>query len=269
MRLAHLGLFWVASSEEPEVHVAVAKLLPAGISGPLLLVLAAFTDGTLQTALWVLALAVDYGGPLVRGVAGYRVHPAHFAERFSLIVIIALGESIVAIGVGAGDEELTAVIGLAAVLALAASAALWWAYFDVAAPVAQRRLGELRGVARNTLARDSFAYMHLPLIAGIELFALGVEQVVGHVDEALSIEASVALFGGVALYLLAHVAFRWRNDRSLNRQRLAAAVLCAACIPLGTELDAIASLALVTALAAALIAYETLRLGAERARVRM
>ena len=123
-------------------------------------------------------------------------------------MIIALGESIVAIGVGAGDEQLTSAIGLAAVLALAASAALWWAYFDVVAPVAQRRLAELHGVARNTLARDSFAYLHLPMIAGIELFALGVEQVVGHVDEALSIEASTALFGGVALYLLAHVAFK-------------------------------------------------------------
>jgi low temperature requirement protein LtrA len=269
MRLAHLGLFWVASSEEPEVHIAVAKLLPAGIGGPLLLVLAAFADGTLQTALWVLALAIDYGGPLVRGVAGYRVHPAHFAERFSLIVIIALGESIVAIGVGAGDEELGTRVGLAAVLALAASAALWWAYFDVVAPVAHRRLGQLSGVARNTLARDSFAYLHLPLIAGIELFALGVEQVVGHVEEPLSTEAATALFGGVALYLLAHVAFRWRNDRSISRPRLVTAAVCAACIPLATELNAVVSLALVTALAAGLIAYETVRLGSERARVRM
>ena len=153
-------------------------------------------------------------------------------------------------------------------LALAASAALWWAYFDVVAPAAQRRLGELRGVARNTLARDSFAYLHLPMIAGIELFALGVEQVVGHADEALVIEASAALFGGVALYLLAHVAFRWRNLHTLNRQRLVAALLCAACVPLGTELNAVASLALVTALATGLIAYETLRFGADRARAR-
>jgi low temperature requirement protein LtrA len=268
MRLAHLGLYWVASREEAEVHVAVARLLPTGVTGPLLLVAAAFTDGTPQSALWLLALAIDYGGPLVTGVAGYRLHPAHFAERFALIVIIALGESIVAIGVGAGNEELSGRIGLAAVLALAASAALWWAYFDVAAPMAQRRLTELRGAARNTLARDSFAYLHLPLIAGIELFALGVEQVVGHADDALSLEASTALFGGVALYLLAHVAFRWRNVRSLNRPRLIAAALCAACIPLGAELNAVASLAMVTALAAALIAYETVRFAVDRARVR-
>ena len=104
MRMAHLALYWVSSLEDPEVHVAVGKLLPTAITGPLLLVAASFTDGVPQAALWVVALLLDYGGPFVRGVAGYRVHPAHFAERFQLIVIIALGESIVAIGVGAGDE---------------------------------------------------------------------------------------------------------------------------------------------------------------------
>jgi low temperature requirement protein LtrA len=268
MRMAHLGLYWVASREEAEVHVAVARLLPTAVAGPLLLVAAAFADGTPQTALWLVALAIDYGGPLVRGVAGYRVHPAHFAERFSLIVIIALGESIVAIGVGAGDEPLDVAIAIAAVLALIGSAGLWWAYFDVVAPVAHRRLGELRGVARNTLARDSFAYLHLPMIVGIELFALGVEQVVGHVDEALKLEASAALFGGIALYLLAHVAFRLRNVGGLSRQRLAAAVALAACVPLGTELESPVALAVACAGIVALIAYETVRFGADRARVR-
>jgi low temperature requirement protein LtrA len=269
MRMAHLGLYWVASREEPEVHVAVARLLPSGIAGPLLLVAAGFADGAPQAALWLAALAIDYGGPLVTGVAGYRVHPAHFAERFSLIVIIALGESIVAIGVGAGDEALDVAIAVASVLALVASAGLWWAYFDIVAPVAQRRLGELAGAARNTLARDSFAYLHLPMIAGIELFALGVEQVVGHVDEALAYEASTALFGGVALYLLAHVAFRLRNVGSLNRARLVAAVIALACVPLGAEVEALPALAVACTLIAALIAYETVRFAADRARVRM
>jgi low temperature requirement protein LtrA len=269
MRMAHLGLYWVASRDEPEVHAAVARLLPSGITGPLLLIAAAFTDGWLQAAIWVVALVIDYGGSLVTGVAGYRVHPAHFAERFSLIVIIALGESIVAIGVGAGDEPLDAAIAAAAVVSLIASAGLWWAYFDLVAPVARQRLSQLRGAARNTLARDSFAYLHLPLIAGIELFALGVEQVVAHVDEALKIEAATALFGGVALYLLAHVAFRLRNDGTLNRPRLLAAVVVAACIPLGTELEALAALAVVCALIVALITYETVRFAAERARVRL
>ena len=269
MRLAHLALYWVSSLEDPEVHVAVGRLLPTATTGPLLLVAAAFTDGAVQATLWIVALAIDYGGPLVRGVAGYRVHPSHFAERFSLIVIIALGESIVAIGVGAGDEPLSTAVAVAAVLSLIASAALWWAYFDVVAQIAQRRLAELHGTARNLLARDAFAYLHLPMIAGIELFALGVEQVVGHVDEPLKPEASAALFGGVALYLLAHVAFKLRNGGSFGSQRLVAAVLCAAAVPLGTEVHALAALALVAAIAAGLIAYEVIRFRESRAQVRL
>ena len=154
-------------------------------------------------------------------------------------------------------------------LALAASAALWWAYFDVMAPIAQRRLVELHGADRATLARDSFAYLHLPMIAGIELFALGVEQVVGHADEALVLEASTALFGGIALYLLAHVAFKLRIAGSLNHVRLIAAVVAVACVPLGTELNSVAALAVACAVLSALIAYETLRFAADRTRVRM
>jgi low temperature requirement protein LtrA len=269
MRMAHLALYWVSSLEDPEVHVAVGKLFPTAVTGPLLLVAASFTDGVPQAALWVVALALDYGGPFVRGVAGYRVHPAHFAERFSLIVIIALGESIVAIGVGAGDEELDAAIGVAAVLSLLTSAALWWAYFDVVATLAAHRLAELHGVVRNTLARDAFAYLHLPMIAGIELFALGVEQVVGHVDEGLANEAAAALCGGVALYLLAHVAFKVRTTRSLGVQRLWAALLLVACVPLAAAVSALAALATVTAVSVALIAYEAIRFREARARVRL
>ena len=269
MRVAHLALWWVASSDDPDVHVAVGRLVPTAVTGPLLIVAASLFDGGLQAAFWIVALALDYGGPLVTGVAGYRVHPAHFAERFSLIVIIALGESIVAIGVGAGDHPLDAAIGTAAVLALVASAGLWWAYFDVVAPLAGRRLGELSGAVRNTLARDAFAYLHLPMIAGIELFALGVEQVVGHVDEALKLESATALFGGIALYLLAHVAFRLRTAEGLNHARLVAALVALACVPLGSELNAVAALAVACALVSVLIAYETVRFAAERARVRM
>jgi low temperature requirement protein LtrA len=258
MRLAHLGLYWVASRDEPEVHAAVLRLLPT-LGGPLLLVVASATDGALQAAIWVIALAIDYGGPLVFGVAGYRVHPAHFAERFSLVIIIALGESIVAIGVGAGTLPLDLAIAVAATLALVGSALLWWAYFGALAPIVHDRLRQLRGTARNVLARDSFAYLHLPLIAGIELFALGVEQTVGHVDEALKAPAAVALCGGVALYLLAHVALRLRVAGTLNHQRLAAGVLCAALIPLATEMRSLASLAAVTAVLVALIAFEVAR----------
>jgi low temperature requirement protein LtrA len=259
MRMAHLALYWVSSRDDPHVHGAVVRLLPAGITGPALLIAASFFDGTVQGLFWVAALAIDYGGPLVSPPRGLRVSPTHFAERFGLVVIIALGESIVAIGVGAGDHPLDAPIGIAAVLAVITSAALWWAYFDVVAPVAEEALARESGDDRTLMARDAFAYLHLPLIAGIQLFALGVEQVVGHVDEPLSIEAAAALFGGVGLYLLGHVAFRVRLRHELHTERLAAGVLLLACIPLGTEIGSLVSLAIVTGICSALIAYETVR----------
>jgi low temperature requirement protein LtrA len=257
MRMGHLGLYWVASRDDPDVHRAVLLLLPSATTGPLLLVLASAADGTVQAALWIAALVIDYGGPLVIGVAGYRVHPAHFAERFGLVVIIALGESIVAIGVGAGAEPLDFAVAVSAVLAVIGSAALWWAYFGAVAPLAHDRLTQLSGPARNLLARDAFAYLHLPLIVGIQLFALGVEQTVAHVDEALDPPAAAALFGGVGLYLLAHVALRLRVLGTLNPYRLVAGALSVAAIPLATEVRAPVALALVTAIAAAVIVVET------------
>jgi low temperature requirement protein LtrA len=269
MRIAHLALYVISSRGDVAVHAAVIGLLPAGTAGPLLLILASFFDGAAQAAVWALALVIDYGGPLVRPPIGLRVHPAHFAERFSLIVIIALGESIVAIGVGAGGEPLDLAIGTAAVLALVASAALWWAYFDVVAPVTHHRLAEVSGATRTRLARDAFAYLHLAIIAGIELFALGVEQVVGHVDEALEAPAGAALFGGVALYLLGHVAFALRTMGVLVRARLVAAIVCVAAIPLALELRSLTALALITAMTVALIVYEAIRFRETRTRVRL
>jgi low temperature requirement protein LtrA len=269
VRLAHLGLFWVASAEHESVHRAVVRLLPTALAGPLLLIAAGFADGALQGGIWALALAIDYGGPAVRGVEGYTVHPAHFAERFGLIMIIALGESIVAIGIGAAELEIDLGVGVAAVLGIGVAAALWWAYFDVVAPVAQRRLTEARGGARNRMARDSYAYLHLPMIAGIVLFALAMKKTLEHVGDPLETIPAVALGGGIALYLLAHVAFRLRNVGTVNRQRLVAAALCAASVPVAREVPALAALAIVAAICAGLIAFEAIHHRAARSRVRL
>ena len=252
VRIGHLGLFWVAGRADPGVRRAVVTLLPTATVGPALLVAAAFTDGLVQGALWVLALAIDYGGPLVRGVSGYRLHPHHFAERFGLIVIVALGESIVAIGVGAAEEPMDLAIGTAAVLGVAAVAALWWAYFDVVAVVAERRLAEAQGDERAELARDAYAYLHLPMIAGIVLFALGLKSTLAHVDEPLETVPALGLGGGVALYLAAHVLFRLRNVGDLNVPRLVVAAIALGAVPLATSTDSLAALAAVTALCAAL-----------------
>jgi low temperature requirement protein LtrA len=269
VRAAHLGLFWVAGRENAGVRSAVAGLLPSATAGPALLVVAAFTDGALQGALWVIALLIDYGGPVVRGMEGWRLHPHHFAERFSLIVIIALGESIVAIGVGAGEEPVTLGVATGVLLGVAAVDALWWAYFDVMALVAETRLAEVDGVERTRLARDSYAYLHLPMIAGVVLFALGLKTTLAHVDEPLDTIPAVGLGGGVALYLLAHVLFRLRNVGSLNRPRLVAAAVCALAIPGLAEIDALVALAAVTAVCVGLIAYETIAYREARARIRL
>ena len=148
--------------------------------------------------------------------------PSHFAERFGLIVIIAIGESIVAIGAGV-EQEIDAGIVVAAVLGMAVAAALWWLYFDVVALVAERRLLQAEpGREQNSIGRDSYGYLHLPMVAGIVLIALGMKKTLGDIGDPLKTVPAVALLGGAAMYLLAHVAFRYRNIATLNRQRLVA-----------------------------------------------
>jgi low temperature requirement protein LtrA len=194
--------------------------------------------------------------------------PGHFAERHGLIVIIALGESIVAIGVGAEHGVDTGVIA-AATLGVAVAGALWWLYFDVVALVAERRLHNASpGKERNEIARDSFSYLHFPMVAGIVLLALGLKTTLGHVGEPLHTVPAAALLGGTAAYLLAHVAFRWRNVHRFSRQRLIAAILLVALLPLATHIAALATLATVAALLAGLIAFEAHRFAELRERLR-
>lgn len=181
------------------------------------------------------------------------------AERHSLIVIIALGESIVAVGVGAAGLELHAGPLAAAALGVAIAAALWWAYFDDALPAVERRLRATQGRARNVMARDSFSFLHLPMVTGIVLPALGVKKTLGAVDDPLKLLPSVALCGGVALYLVADVAFRWRCLDVVGRERLLAAAACAALVPLAVLLPAVAALASLAAVGAALIVFEARR----------
>lgn len=156
----------------------------------------------------------------------------------------------------------------AALLGLVVACALWWAYFDVAALLSEERFREMRGDERVQVARDAYSYLHLPMIAGIVLIALGVKKTIGDVDHALKVAPAVALFGGVALYYGAHVAFRLRSAGSLGAARLLAALACLPLILVATEIDAIASLAIAAALTASVIAYETVRYGESRRRIR-
>ena len=269
VRVAHIALFVLASRDDPGLRHSVAGLAVSSAIGVGLLIGASFLNGLPQGALWLLALTLDMAGPLFFiDAAGWRLEPGHFAERHGLIIIIALGESIVAIGVGA-HAHLTWGIAAAAVLGVAISAALWWMYFDIVALVSRRRLiNAPEGLVRNTLARDSYSYIHLLMVAGIVLAALGLKTTLGHVDDPLHTIPAFALLGGVATYLLGLVAFRIRHVHTINRQRLGMAVLLIALLPLATHIPALITLMLVTVLLAAVIAYETKIYGEGRGRVR-
>ena len=238
MRLLHAALFALAARGDPALARAVLSLVVSLIPGAGLIIIASTVvdEGTTRDMLWLLAAVVlDYGLVLVRGVEGWHVHAKHFAERFALVLIIALGESIVAIGVGAAGVELGAAEVVAALLAIGIACALWWAYFDVVAVVAEHRFTSAVGLAQLKIARDSYALLHLPMIAGIVLFALGVKKVLEHTGDPLKDMPAVALCGGLALYLLAHVAFRLRNTGTVGWRRIVAAAVCLALIPVATR----------------------------------
>jgi low temperature requirement protein LtrA len=270
VRAAHIALFVLASREDPELRHSVQGLAASTALGVAILLGAAFTGGALQVALWVLAVVLDTGGPYLFGADGWKLMPGHFAERHGAIVIIALGESIVALGVGA-HERLDLGVVTAAVLGVLVAAALWWLYFDVVALAAQRRLSRTAaGRERNELARDAYSYLHLPMVAGIALIAVGLKETLEHVEHPLALVPAAALLGGAAVYLLAHVGFRLRNMRSLNRRRLLCALLLLALLPaaLAVKPPALVTLAMLAGVLTALIAYEALRFAEARERIR-
>lgn len=268
VRAAHIALYLIASRDDRALRRSVSGLAISSAVGVSLLAGASFLDGAPQGALWVVAILLDWGEPAVFGAAGWRLVPAHFAERHGLVIILALGESIVALGVGAEVGLSTGVIA-AAVLGVALASALWWIYFDVVALITERRLTKAAtGRERNTMARDSYTYLHFPMVAGVVLVAFGLEETLAHVDEALHTVPAFALLGGGAMYLLAHVVLRLRNARSLSRRRLFVAVVLLALWPVAVEIPALATLAAVNVLLWALIAYETSGYGEGRYRLR-
>jgi len=279
VRLVNLLLYAVAARRDRDLLRAIVRFTPAAALGALLILAAAFVDGAAQVALWILALAMLYGSALLARGQGWHISPAHFAERYGLIVIIALGESVISLGVAAAGLSLSAGIVAAAILGIAVIAALWWAYFDVYSVLAQQQLTQTSGAERARLARDYYSYLHLPMIAGIVLFALGLKVSIRHLDDPLAAIPAVALCGGLAAYFLTHVVLRIRlvyfvrrttTDRPawIGPGRLVAGITMVALIPVAVTVPALVSVAIVTGVCWALIAWDVLHYRSLRVEIR-
>jgi low temperature requirement protein LtrA len=220
-------------------------------------------DGPLRTVLWLIALVIDYGGPLctffVPGLrrlpmSSWELEVSHFAERFQLFLILALGESIVVTGATASNEDLTAERLGAFAVAFLGTAAMWWLYFNYAAAVAQRRLETVAN--RTQTARDAYTYLHVVMVAGVIVAAVGDEIVIAHPGEVLHTADLVAVCAGPAIYLLAQTLFRRRMAGTWSPKRLGGAIACVLAGLVGTFVPALALAALLVAIMGAVIVAE-------------
>src|SRR5262245_60912577 len=253
----HGALYTLATRGNPEFRHAVFRLVPWTLLGAILILVAGFAEGA-RTWLWLAALAVTYAGGVLAGSSGWNLHPAHFAERHGLVVIIALGEAFISIGIGLSGIEIGVGEVVASILGLLVATAFWLAYFDFFSIRGERLLEERQGPDRVVFARDVYSYAHFPMIVGIVLFAFAMKTIVRHVGDELDTRAAFALCGGCALYLLTYSAVRIRVERrlSLSRGRFVAAVVFLLALPLSTRIPALAALGIVTAIWLALHTYE-------------
>jgi low temperature requirement protein LtrA len=259
----HLFLTFVVAPSGTIERERAGRILIWFAAAGVLWIAGGLVDGRARWALWLAALAIDYTAPLVLywlpgrpwlGEGTWDVETSHFAERFQLFVIIALGESIVITGATTADLDLDAARGLAFVLAFVGTAALWWLYFSYVARIAERRLALADN--RTTLARDAFTYLHVAIVAGIVLSAVGNELVIAHPSDELPGVEVATVVAGPALYLLAHVLFRLRMAGSLSWRRLTGAVACVGIGLVGTFSPALVVAALLVAVLAGVIVSE-------------
>jgi low temperature requirement protein LtrA len=253
----HTALYALAGRGSRDLLGAVFRLAPWTLTGASLILVAGFADGA-RVWLWLAAVACAYVGGILSGATGWRLHPSHFAERHGLVVIIALGEAFISIGIGATGIGIGPGEVAAAILGLLVATSFWLAYFDFFSIRGEQILRNREGTERVALARDLYAYGHFPMIVGIVLFAFAMKTIVAHVGDELDAVAAFALCGGSALYLLTYSGVRSRVEHrlSLSRGRFVAAVVLLLVLPLTTAIPALAALAIVTAVWLGLHTYE-------------
>ena len=269
VRVLHIALYVWGLRGDPVHQAAIRKLAPWFLLAPTVALIGGFVDDPARAWLWALALVIDVGGALtMRAGTGFRVSPAHFSERYALFVIIALGESIVAIGAGAADLERDATFAATVAVAFAGAAVLWWAYFDFAALGMERTLAAASPDERGPLARDVFSIFHYPIVLGVILYAVAAKKTLEHPADPLSNAGRAALGLAAAVFVLGFVLARWRGLRRVAWERIAGGAGAVAVVLLFQDMDAVWLLALVVATLAVATAAESARLHEIRARLR-
>ncbi len=267
VRLTHIAVYLVAAGDDRQLRSVLASMAAVAVAMLVPLWIGAFVGGDAQKWWWLLAVAIDQVGVyFVRSTRWRLPSASHFAERFGLVIIIAIGESIVAVGSATSSPSLTGREAVALVAGLTIAVCLWWLYFDVVALVAERVLHDAEGVRRVHLARDSYTYLHLPMVAGIVFAAMGLVLLIDageHVDAG-----RYALYGGIVSYLVGHLGFRLRNVGSINTGRAVVATGMLVAIPVLGGLDPLAQLVVPAIALVGLVAYEVVHNAAARHQVR-
>jgi low temperature requirement protein LtrA len=251
----HASLFiWMASAQSSRAFLGIA---PFNLFNATLVIIGGALGGTAQAVLWTVAAVLEWSTPWLgnrESQSSFVIAPGHFVERHGLVVIVAIGESVVAGGIGAAGLAVDAELMLAVVLGLLLSAGLWWAYFGADDDEqAERALAEAPARRQPWIALEGFGVAHYFLLLGIVLAAAGIKEAIGHAYDPLETADALVLGGGVALFLAADVGFRRVLGLGRSLHRAVAALLALATIPLGSELAAVAQLAaLVVVLAGAL-----------------
>jgi low temperature requirement protein LtrA len=272
VRCAHFMLYTVAATGDRELRHQLAISSAPLLASAALLVPGALLGGWPQTLLFAGALLVDWVGVYLTARQGsWRLRSAgYWTERHGLFIILALGESVVAIGAGAAQKPISAPLLLAAVLGVATAVGLWWLYFDVASLAAEHRLLEADGQSRARLALEAYTYGHFPIVAGIVLTALGVEGVLAHAEETKPLGGfyAAALFGGAALYLAGYLVFKQRMHGALGLPRLVTVGVLLAALPAAIVLPPLVGLAGLVLILTALVSFETTRYAQTRRSLR-
>ncbi len=254
VRVMQLVLYGIAGKGESEINIV--NLIPPATVGPAIILIGAISGWGPLAAWMAAALLLEYGVMLFMDVSGFPMSPSYFTERHGLIFIVALGEALISVGLGTSELELTASVIAAILLGFGIILAMWWTYFDVNALAGERRLSELDGVAQIRAAQHAYTYLHLPMVTGVIFFSLGVKETLTHPDTTVEGLVAVALCAGPALYLLSQVGFRARLDGTIALPRIFTAGAYVGLLVVADDVTALALLAMATAPAGVLVAYE-------------